>query len=561
MILRQLAFAAKIPPEKLAARIRLLGKRKVLAASAWMIPPIGLRYDTEPVADALPSGLLAAKGHMLEVLGPDSVAMRFLGERQEFNFPIDWHREELKNGTRLWLLNLHYMEYLAEADDVLFERLVLDWIAGNPSYCAGYWTYNWNSYSLSIRVVAIMKEVARRRERLRPDAVATILRSLSNQIRFLARNLETDIGGNHIVKNIKALAWGSTFFAGRRAEQWRQLALRLLDRELEAQILADGVHFERSPSYHAQVFGDLLETRHVLGPGVLDGFLDEALAQMAQPLADLAHPDGGPAVFNDAGLTMAYPAAECLEAWQDELGGSTSPRSVFAYPEGGYYGMRTGDFCLIADMGLIGPDELPAHAHGDVGSFELSVAGERLIVDQGVFEYSAGDRRALSRSAASHNVLHIEGGDQAEFYGAFRCGRRPSVRATFEEDAQGFVLSGQHDGYANLPGRPLVERTIRAAHGRIAFEDRVEGSLATSASIRLLLHPEVTIEEQDGALLLRRGGAGFALVSDLKPIIESAVYWPDMGVEVPTRRIRLDLAPPRYKACWELRLWKGGATS
>ena len=63
---------------------------------------------------------------------------------------------------------------------------------------------------------------------VRPDFVA----SLAEQMAFLEANLETDIGGNHLVKNIKALLWASVFFDGRDVERWRALGLKLLREEL-----------------------------------------------------------------------------------------------------------------------------------------------------------------------------------------------------------------------------------------------------------------------------------------------------------------------------------------
>ena len=102
------------------------------------------------------------------------------------------------------------------------------------------------------------------------------IESLAAQLIFLEANLETDIGGNHLIKNIKALIWASAFFQGPDAARWRKLGLDLLARELTAQILTDGVHYERSPSYHCQRLADLLECRHALGaetPPALDAAL------------------------------------------------------------------------------------------------------------------------------------------------------------------------------------------------------------------------------------------------------------------------------------------------
>jgi hypothetical protein len=41
---------------------------------------------------------------------------------------------------------------------------------------------------------------------------------VAEQLVFLERNLETDICGNHLIKNIKALIWASAYFTGPFAE-------------------------------------------------------------------------------------------------------------------------------------------------------------------------------------------------------------------------------------------------------------------------------------------------------------------------------------------------------
>jgi hypothetical protein len=85
--------------------------------------------------------------------------------------------------------------------------------------------------------------------------VEVLTRSVVEQIRFLRRNLEEDIAAN-IVRNIRALwaarskarkpALGGASVSGSAAGARRPGA-------------PDGVHFERSPAYHAQVLADLTE--------------------------------------------------------------------------------------------------------------------------------------------------------------------------------------------------------------------------------------------------------------------------------------------------------------
>lgn len=167
-------------------------------------------------------------------------------------------------------------------------------------------------------------------------------------------------------------------------------------------MLGDGMHFERSPAYHAQVVADLLECRAVLAPSPLRTRLDEFLRRAVQVVAYLAHPDGAPSLFNDGGLHMAYAPREIVDVAERAPGTKFTTRPVFALDAAGYYGARRGKDYVLVDCGAIGPDHLPAHGHADALAFEWTIAGERLVVDAGVYEYRPGDMRDLARSTKSH---------------------------------------------------------------------------------------------------------------------------------------------------------------
>ena len=472
-----------------------------------------------------PRPLFAARGGRV-----DGEAFTFLNRAHRMSGRVDWTAPSLAPADQLWRMNLHYMEYLEEVGDPRFLALLDDWIAANPAGRPGAWRDSHNAYALSLRVVVWMQQLAARG--VTPSA--SVAASLAEQMRFLESNLETDLGGNHLVKNIKALLWASAFFAGREAERWRARGLNLLETALDEQILADGVHFERSPSYHAQVFADLLECRHALGAAAPSS-LDAALKAMAQATVDLAHPDGGPAQFNDAGLTMAYAPGECLAAFTKLCDRAASPASAFAYPHAGYFGRREGADYFVADCGRIGPDALPAHAHGDILSFELSLAGRRFVVDPGVYEYVEGGRRRAARAAARHNTLCFDGLDQAEFFGAFRCGRRPDV--TVRElvcEPERLILEGAHDGY----GRHKHVRRFEQTSGALRIVDRISGP-PRPAEIGFLLHPEVVVAPDAGGAWLTRETTRARFQSSLDIACEDAVWWPDMGRELATKRLRL----------------------
>jgi uncharacterized heparinase superfamily protein len=530
---RNFAFARHIPPQRALRRVALKLKRALggAGASAPVAAP--------PLAALPPQPLFAPRTGKID--GEDFI---FLGRSHRMSGRIDWTAPSLAPADQLWRMNLHYMEYLEDVDDARFLALVDDWIEANPAGRSGAWKDSHNAYALSLRVVVWMQQLARRRL----TNAGRIAVSLAEQMRFLDDNLETDLGGNHLIKNIKALIWASAFFEGKPAKRWRAKGLRLLKAELEAQILPDGVHFERSPSYHAQVFADLLECRHALDEA--PPALDEALRAMAQATADLAHPDDGPAQFNDAGLTMAYAPADCLAVFAKLVKQTSAPAPVFAYPDAGYFGRRDGGDCFIADCGRIGPDALPAHAHGDILSFELSVAGERIVVDPGVYEYIDGARRCAARAAASHNTLSFDGLDQAEFFGAFRCGRRPNVNLLeLVCEPERLVVEGTHDGY----GRYKHVRRFEQTSGALRILDRIAGP-PRAARIGFLLHPDVEARLASGGADLARGAAKVEFRAGLDVTIEDAVWWPDMGHERKTLRLCL-VAPPGTREVTSEFIW------
>jgi uncharacterized heparinase superfamily protein len=530
---RALAFARHVPLSQLLRRVSLTARRKYRDRRGWPKPKADASIR---LAAASPKPLFPPRKGML-AFGEAGPTFTFLGRSCPMRGGVDWSAPSLAPRDQLWRMHLHYMEYLEEVDDAAFVDLVEAWIAANSPARAGSWRDSWNSYALSLRVVVWMQQIAARRDRIAPATLSQMTACLAEQIAFLADNLETDIGGNHLIKNIKALIWASAFFEGETARGWRKLGLNALAYALREQVLPDGVHYERSPSYHAQVFADLLECRRALTPGAVPAMLDVALGAMARATADLAHPDGFAAQFNDAGLHMAYRPGECLDAFATLFGRRPLPQRSFAYPSAGYFGRRSGGDYLVIDCGRIGPDALPAHAHGDILSFEWSVGGQRIIVDPGVYEYFQGPRRAAARSAASHNTLCFEGADQADFFGAFRCGRRPEVKVLRREiDDERLILEGTHDGFGRFGAHV---RRFEAEGRKLTITDRIEAEPNRRATIGFLVHPEVRIDRLGEAMTLSGGQKRVSVRSTAKIVAEDAVWHPDLGYELATKRLRV----------------------
>ena len=539
---RAWTFARYMPARKLTRRIELQLTR-ALRDRGLDLTTLNRRKPTDPERACTPRRPLFPPRTSRCQSTNATLAFTFLAATHVTPLAsIDWNAPGPGSRHQLWRMNLHYMEYLEGLPDETFETVVADWLRHHAQAKPGSWRDSWNAYALSIRVVVWMQQLA-----IRPSLTLALVQqmnaSLIEQLRFLEKNLETDLGGNHLIKNIKALLWGAAFFEGVEARRWGTQAVRLLRDQLDRQILPDGMHDERSPSYHCQIFADLIECRQTVPthPEVAS-ILDAKLTAMAQVVADMTMPDGTVAQFNDAGATMAYSPEACLGAFSALGYPLPSQRHIFALPDAGYFGAHLPTASLIIDCGRIAPDDLPAHGHGDILSFELCIAGHRVIVDQGVLEYVAGPARQACRSSRHHNTLAIDGIDQAEFFGAFRCGRRPNVGVRrYETSGQGFILEGTHDGYASLPGSPRPVRRFELKPGDLLIEDWLDGTTSANVSIAYLLHPAAVVTASALEARISIGRTTVTLRCSHSISIEEAVWWPDMGVERTTQRLRIAL--------------------
>ena len=488
---RYLRTVAGLRPAQGVHRLRLRGQRAALgrlpattpvfrrrggaAAPGW---PAGFAPMDAILADGFPNAEDNAEGRF-----------RFLEDTREIGAPDGW--QQLTAG-RLWRYHLHYFEWAwafsAHPDRDwardAFARLWRSWRAGAPVWRGD----PWSPYVVSLRAWAWCGAYE---PLVAGSAIeAEWLAAFAAYPRFVRAFLELDVGGNHLVKNLKALLGLGVFFGD---ERLRRVAGDRLEEQLAVQVLADGGHYERSPSYHCQVLGDLLDVQGLLAAAGLPPLagLGEAIAAMRRWLGAMLMPDGDVPMFNDC-VRVGRRRIEALEP--------TAPATVeplILLQPSGYAVMRGGDrLHLVADVGVPCPSELPAHAHADCLSFELAVDGERAVVDTGVSTYDAGPQRAYERSTAAHNTVEIDGADQTEVWGVFRAARRakPTLRyaavdaVAVDAVAGGAVtLAASHDGYERLRGRPRHLRTWRVTSAAVEVTDEITGAGAHRVTARFHL--------------------------------------------------------------------------
>jgi uncharacterized heparinase superfamily protein len=477
------------------------------------------------------------------MLGPKRFC--FLNRTADLDSSEGWNDS---SADTLYLYNLHYFDDLNAVDasgrtdwhHALIER----WISENPP-AEGV---GWDPYPLSMRIVNWIKW-AQSGNRLSSAA----LHSLAIQARFLARRLEFHLLGNHLFANAKALVFAGCFFAGDEAAVWRQRGMSILSREIPEQLLADGGHFERSTMYHSLALEDMLDLENLLKafPDAFDKWSEEAAqwpalaGKMTQWLAAMCHPDGEISFFNDAATGIA-PSPEELFRYADRLRigqQSQMTNGVVWLKASGYIRVQVGDAVLIADVAPIGPDYLPAHAHADSLSFELSVGGKRLIVNSGTSRYGLGKQREYERSTAAHSTLEIDKESSSEVWAGFRVGRRAyPVDLAVEESISEVRISAAHNGYRRLPGHPLHRRQWTLGNRSLVVSDSIEGDYSCAVA-RYFLHPDAEIGTdlgRDCAILgdiqCRWTSAGANLG------IAASRYFPEFGLDVPSSCIELNAA-------------------
>ncbi len=402
---------------------------------------------------------------------------------------------------KLWRYNQHYFDDLnaqhAAQRLAWHVALVSDWVAHNsPGQGNG-----WEPYPLSLRVVNWVKWALC--GAVLPPAAQL---SLAVQVRWLTGRLEYHLLGNHLFANAKALVMAGLFFEGPEADAWLAQGLRILAREVPEQILYDGGHFERSTMYHALALEDILDLVNAtqcfadrLSPAQrqqVAGWPQRARSLHAW-LLTMCHSDGEISFFNDASFDIAPSMAE-LDAYVRKVFGDVTaptPLPIIHLKDSGYIRLSHGQAIALLDVAPVGPDYLPGHAHADTLSFELSVAGQRLLVNSGTSCYGNSAERSRQRGTAAHNTVVVNGKDSSEVWGGFRVARRAYPDGLYIQqsaDTKTTKLSCAHNGYGYLPGSPIHRRTwLMDAHG-LTVTDWVEGP-HQSAEARFHFHPAVKV--------------------------------------------------------------------
>ncbi len=431
--------------------------------------------------------------------------VQFIEQAVPDSMQASWRTNEI---LRRQIFHANYCDFLnvdltaPEESDLLCGaiRIALSWRDQNRLGTE----IGWGQFFLSLRIVNWLKFLARNAARAKEIGngaqIDQVLASLRVQVLSLESRLERDLLANHLLRNAKALVFAGALLEAPETNRWRVLGQRLLREQIAEQILPDGGHIERSPMYHAWILDDLLDIQHLFEsrpPLVPECALEvsQGVKRMAQYLMEIVHPDGEIPLFNDSQLEVTRPTAQILEESVDLSQNLSKSAAVKAMCDTGYAVIRdpSSNSFLIFDCGPLGPDYQPGHGHSDVLSYELSLHGQRVIVDTGVSSYELGPERHYERSTAAHNTVRVDGVEQAEIWAGFRLGRRPAVSPIHFGEIEGCqFVRGAHTGYKHLD--VMHSRAIiRLTSNSWCFVDTLSGKGNHKIESFIHFHPAIQL--------------------------------------------------------------------
>ena len=383
---------------------------------------------------------------------------------------IDWRRDLGEKNNRLWRMTLAYMGYLVPLFEIdpfsaltVAHSLLASMQEQNPWSSSGVFRDVWHPYAASHRVINLLSclQLAHRAGvPIKGDAWDLIIKEIRFGAAFVLRNLECDLQYNHLLKNLVCLA--TVACAGEKGSCYATRELQMVQESVRQQFLADGGQAERSPMYHLL---SLMDLRILRDCGVLNPEAQATVRQAAHASAAaanaLVHPDGDLALFNDSWAGEAPSALDMIS------GLHLHPKEPLRIelPQMGYVRLAQGRDNVLMDFGACGPDDNPGHAHADFLSIELSVSGQRAIVDTGVPTYSEGELRNWSRSAQQHNGPAFEGVEPIEFWSSFRVGRRGrAFKLPLQLTEERLAFAAWQSGYLHIGA--ISARAIHLIPGR-----------------------------------------------------------------------------------------------
>ena len=502
--------------------VKYLKLKQVVWRLIYLLPRLRAPQTSSPKTNSIPFINITTRG-----ITKDYDHFTFLSEVNQLSL-VGWDNP---SQSKLWRYNLHYFDCLnqleLENEKVqLQNNLISKWIREN-SYGKGT---GWEPYPTSVRIINWIKW------HFKTNSLSAEAKlSLWNQVNWLAGRPEYHLLGNHLFINAKALLFACVIFGLDEHSAIYRKALKILKEELSEQFLEDGAHFELSPMYHALAMEDLLDLyqlKSTLPPNFPGQEIEEKFLNGMNWLHYMSYSSGELAHFNDCANDIAPTLSELKELGQ-KVGLKEALNSEIKYnyfKDSGFVVFKNETVHLIADIGDIGPDYLPGHAHADSLSFELVIKGQRIIVNSGTGEYGLSQERLRQRSTSAHSTIELDGKSSSEVWSGFRVAQRARItEVEICEDDHRIEFAAVHDGYTRIASKPLHKRKWKMYDKSLEIIDEVTGS-GNIVQLRYYLHPDIHVDIHEDSLILSTSSEKLAKIKTAQNVqVVYATYHDKFG--------------------------------
>jgi len=261
-----------------------------------------------------------------------------------------------------------------------------------------------------------------------PAFLLEFLNSFSKQTAYIPEHYSKE--GNHLLFEAqRVLGAGASFPELKLADGWRKSGIEILNREIKLQVLADGVQWELSPTYHIACIEIFLKAYNSAKmAGLEKEFPDtyiNTIEKMIIATANISFPDYSNPMFGDswtsdknariklfASWSKIFPDNELIKYFATDGAEGRSSYLSHALSNGGFYTFRNGWNNKSTVMILKAGPPAEFHAQPDNGTFELWVKGRNFTPDTGCYIYS-GDAEVTKmrnwyRQTRVHSTLTLD---------------------------------------------------------------------------------------------------------------------------------------------------------
>ena len=302
-------------------------------------------------------------------------------------------------------------------------------------------------------------------------------------------------------------------------------------------------HYHLNTYFYIVQINNLSKTKNDQGFAIA---LNRKINLMLNWSNNMTHPDNEIAFFNDSTFSICprfdelknYKNCITKEQFQDET------KNISYMSDSGYVSIKSDLGKMIIDVGNIGVDYNPGHAHADSLSFELSINSRRFFVNSGTSTYSRSKLRNFQRSTKAHNTIEVNHTNSSDVWDIFRVGARAkNINTKLINKDNKIIIKSSHNGYKNFIGGSIHQRIWEIEKNKLSIKDKLLGENASGIS-RLYLHPDVEIKSvnKNQIKIMHSDGNPILIdIPDSKFILKDSYYYCEFGLAISNKCIEIEV--------------------